>query len=191
VNPELTWFFGYGSLMWRPGFAFEAFEPARLDGWHRALCILSTHYRGTPERPGLVLGLDRGGSCVGRAAGVAEARAAEVLRYLDERELLTNYVYERRQLPVTILRDGSKVEAWCYLAKPEHEAYRGGLEPSEVLAHVRDSHGLTGSNADYIRHTMAHLAELGIREPALELLAAELDAPSATATERRAPLAGA
>lgn len=180
MTAGLTWFFGYGSLMWRPGFAFDAFEPARLDGWHRALCILSTHYRGTVERPGLVLGLDRGGSCVGRAIGVGEDRAEEVLAYLDARELLGNYVYDRRRLPVTILRDGSAAEAWCYLAKPEHEAYRGGLEPADVLAHVSAGHGLSGSNADYVRNTVAHLAEIGIREPALELLVAEL-APAAHA----------
>ena len=84
----LVWYFGYGSLMWNPGFVHEAFEPAALEGWSRALCIYSTHYRGTPARPGVVLGLRPGGRCVGRAIGVAAEREAEVTAYLDARELL-------------------------------------------------------------------------------------------------------
>ena len=170
----LTWFFAYGSLMWRPGFEPDAFEPARLEGWHRALCITSTHYRGTIDHPGLVLGLAPGASCTGRALAVAEARAPDVIAYLDERELLDSYVYDRRLLPLTILRTGEEVEAWCYVARPDHPDFAGGLEPGAILRRVRRGHGLTGSNADYVRNTVAHLAEMGISEPVLELIVARL-----------------
>jgi cation transport protein ChaC len=170
----LAWFFGYGSLMWRPGFAHDAFEPARLDGWHRALCILSHHYRGTPERPGLVLGLAPGGSCVGRALGVARTREPEVAAYLDERELFGAYVYDRLLLPVTLLRTGETAQAWCYVARPEHEQYAGDLDEAVVLERVRDGHGSAGACADYVRNTVAHLREMGIEEPRLEALVGRL-----------------
>jgi glutathione-specific gamma-glutamylcyclotransferase len=166
----LAWFFGYGSLMWRPGFAHDAFEPARLDGWHRALCVYSHHYRGTAARPGLVLGLAPGGSCVGRAFGVEQARENEVVSYLDDRELLNTYVYDRRRLPLTLLRTGEVVEAWCYVAKPEHEQFAGGLDEAAVLACVRQGQGSAGTCAEYVRNTVEHLREMGIREPGLERL---------------------
>ncbi len=166
----LAWVFAYGSLMWRPGFAFEASEPARLDGYHRALCVSSRVHRGTPQRPGLVLGLDLGGSCEGRAIGVAHAREPEVLTYLDERELVTN-VYERRLLPVT-LASGRIVEAWCYVVRRDHEQYLGRLPESERLQRILRAHGISGSCAEYLRNTVAHLQAMGIREPELERLAA-------------------
>ncbi|MGE5504914.1 MAG: gamma-glutamylcyclotransferase, partial [Actinomycetota bacterium] len=117
--------FAYGSLMWRPDFDHAEARPARLLGWHRALCILSTHYRGCPERPGLVLGLDRGGSCVGRAFRVEADKAEAVLRLLHEREMITN-VYQPRFLPVT-LDDGRRVPAWSFIVDRRHRQYwRGG-----------------------------------------------------------------
>jgi glutathione-specific gamma-glutamylcyclotransferase len=106
---ELVWYFGYGSLMWNPGFAHDAFEPAVLEGWSRGLCVYSTHYRGTAARPGLVLGLRPGGRCVGRAIGVAPDREAEVTAYLDARELLDTYVYERVRLPLLLPGGGQRV----------------------------------------------------------------------------------
>ena len=176
----LVWYFGYGSLMWHPGFRHEAFEPAALEGWSRALCIYSTHYRGTPARRGLVLGLRPGGRCVGRAIGVAAEREAEVTAYLDARELLDNYVYRRIQLPLLLPATGVTVAGWCYVARPEHPDYAGGLDAAAVLQHVRQGHGLAGSCADYVRNTVAHLREMRIREPQLEGLAAALngDAPA-------------
>jgi cation transport protein ChaC len=174
VSDDSTWFFGYGSLMWNPGFAHDACEPARLDGWRRGLCIYSHHYRGTAARPGLVLGLQPGGSCTGRVFGVAHAREPEVLAYLDARELIGTYVYDRVRLPVKLLPDGAIVPAWCYVAKPDHEDFAGGLGRAAVLHCVRQGHGLAGSCADYLRSTVLHLRELGIVEPELEAVMAEL-----------------
>ncbi len=165
--------FAYGSLMWRPGFAFEASEPARLDGYHRALCVCSRVHRGTPQRPGLVLGLDRGGRCHGRAFGVARAREGEVLAYLDARELVTD-VYRRRPLPV-VLASGVTVEAWCYVVRRDHEQYLGRLSEAEQLDRVRRAHGVSGPCAEYLRNTVAHLRAMGIHEPELERLARRLD----------------
>ena len=92
------------------------------------MCVYSSHYRGTPARPGLVLGLRPGGRCVGRAIGVSAEREAEVMAYLDERELLDVYVYERVRLPVTSVGRGSEVDGWCYVARPDHPQYAGGLD---------------------------------------------------------------
>jgi cation transport protein ChaC len=175
MRPDLVWYFGYGSLMWNPGIVHEAFEPARLDGWSRALCVYSTHYRGTAARPGLVLGLLRGGSCMGRAIGVAPEREAEVTAYLDARELLDVYVYDRVRLPLRLLGRDEDVPAWCYVARPEHEHYAGRLETKSVLQCVRQGHGLAGACADYVRNTVAHLRAMEIGEPDLERIVMALD----------------
>jgi glutathione-specific gamma-glutamylcyclotransferase len=174
---ELVWYFGYGSLMWNPGFAREAFEPAVLEGWSRGLCVYSTHYRGTAARPGLVLGLRPGGRCVGRAIGVAPDREAEVTAYLDARELLDTYVYERVRLPLLLPRGGgARVTGWCYVARPGHAQYAGELGCAAVLRCVRQGHGLAGACSEYVRNTVAHLREMSIREPELERLVAQLEA---------------
>lgn len=175
AEPRLAWFFGYGSLMWNPGFAYEAFAPALLKGWRRGMCIYSSHYRGTPACRGLVLGLQPGGRCTGRAIGVAHTREPEVVAYLDARELLGAEVYTRTKLPVTLLPDGPVVRAWCYVSRPECSDYAGHLDRAAILQHVRQGHGLAGSCADYLRQTVLHLREMGIAEPSLEELLAELD----------------
>jgi len=170
----LVWYFGYGSLMWNPGFVHEAFEPAALEGWSRALCIYSTHYRGTPARPGVVLGLRPGGRCVGRAIGVAVEREAEVTAYLDARELLDVYVYERVRLQLTLLGDAVEVAGWCYVARPGHEHFAGNLDRDGLLRCVRQGHGLAGACSDYVRNTVEHLQQMRISEPDLERLVREL-----------------
>ncbi|MFZ1425533.1 MAG: gamma-glutamylcyclotransferase [Geminicoccaceae bacterium] len=186
----LVWYFGYGSLMWNPGFSHEAFEPAVLEGWSRALCIYSTHYRGTAGRPGLVLGLRPGGRCIGRAIGVAPEREPEVTAYLDARELLDNYVYRRVRLLLVIQGAAESVPGWCYVARPEHEDYAGGLDEAAVLRHVRQGHGLAGSCADYLRNTVAHLREMGIRETELERLEAALEQDDPLSTPEPESLSG-
>ncbi len=171
---DLAWAFGYGSLMWNPGFAHDVFATARLEGWHRALCVYSWHYRGTHEAPGLVLGLAEGGECIGRAIGVPRQSEAAMLAYLDEREQ-TNYVYERLRLPVT-LAGGGVVDAWAYVARTDHPQYAGDLPEDEVVRHVLQGVGVGGPCADYVRNTVAHLREIGIGDHRLEAVVRRLDA---------------
>jgi cation transport protein ChaC len=156
---------------WRPH--IEA-VPARLVGAHRALCVYSWVHRGTRERPGLVLGLDRGGSCRGIAYRVAAARRETVIGYLRERELVTN-VYREAWRPIRI--DGAKpgnTTAITYLVDPKHEQYAGKLSREMLLSLVRDGVGRSGVNADYVVNTAGHLAKLGLRDPVLEWLAEKL-----------------
>jgi cation transport protein ChaC len=162
------WVFGYGSLMWRPGFAHEACEPALLRGYHRAFCVYSVHHRGTAARPGLVLGLDRGGSCRGRAYRVAARDAEAVIAYLDEREQVTA-VYLRRR--VTIEIGHRRVAAMAYVADRAHAQYAGKLPLHRVAEIILGGHGVSGANPDYLANTVAHLDELGINDgPLHELL---------------------
>ncbi len=163
------WIFGYGSLMWDPGFAFEERQPALLHGYHRAFCLYSERYRGTPERPGLVLGLAPGGSCKGRAFRVAASSIDSVLDYLHERELV-HYVYQFREVPLRL--PAARIRAHTYIADIRHERYAGGLGLETAAAIIRQGHGLRGPNIDYLENTIAHLDELGIKEGRLhELLA--------------------
>jgi glutathione-specific gamma-glutamylcyclotransferase len=166
------WVFGYGSLMWRPGFAFVERSPARLDGYHRCFCITSTHHRGSPERPGLVLGLDRGGMCEGVAYRVAALAADAVHDYLRVRELV-NGVYREALAPVA-LHDGTGrgVMALAYIVERAHPSYAGALSLAHQAFMIRGARGLSGDNLDYLINTVRHLQTSGIRERALERLVA-------------------
>jgi cation transport protein ChaC len=180
---EDFWVFAYGSLMWRPGFAFVASAPATLRGYHRAFCIYSSHYRGTPERPGIVLGLDRGGACRGRAFKVAAAEGEAVIRYLHDREMITA-VYQPRWLAVEI--EGERRPAMTYVADRHHKSYAGKLDACDLVALIRQGRGKSGTNRHYLEETVRHLDELGIRESELHRLLrlveeAEAAAPRAEA----------
>lgn len=166
------WVFGYGSLMWRPGFPFLERRHAHLHGYHRALCVYSHVHRGTPERPGLVLGLDRGGRCHGVAFRVAPEEAAETVQYLREREQVTA-VYVERRLPVR-LAGGETVAALAYVVDRGHPQYAGRLPQEESLRFVRQGVGVSGANPDYVRSTHRHLLEMGVTDPVLAQLAAAL-----------------
>jgi len=165
------WVFGYGSLMWRPGFEHDEAVPARVIGLHRSLCIFSWVHRGTQSSPGLVLGLDRGGSCVGTAFRVPSGRETNVVEYLREREQVT-MVYQEARRAVS-LRDGSdrKVEALFYIVDRNHEQYAGKLPLETQLEIVRKSRGKSGHNQDYVLSTASHLLDKGVRDHALEWLA--------------------
>ncbi len=168
------WVFGYGSLMWRPGFAYLEKGPARLMGLHRALCVFSFVHRGTPERPGLVLGLDHGGMCRGIAYRVAASARADTIAYLRGREQVTTvYVETMRQIE---LEDESRrrVRALCYIVDRSHVQYAGRLTLAESLHHVRQGHGRSGPNRDYVLETVRALEGLGYRETDLHLLAQKL-----------------
>jgi cation transport protein ChaC len=168
------WVFGYGSLMWRPGFAYLEKGPARLMGLHRALCVFSFVHRGTPGRPGLVLGLDHGGMCRGIAYRVAASARADTIAYLRGREQVTAvYVETMRQIE---LEDESRrrVRALCYIVDRSHVQYAGRLTLAESLHHVRQGHGRSGPNRDYVLETVRALEGLGYRETDLHLLAQKL-----------------
>lgn len=171
---EDLWVFGYGSLIWRPGFAFLERVEARLIGAHRALCVYSFVHRGTPERPGLVLGLDRGGACRGMAYRVAASARAETVAYLRAREQAT-MVY--REATRAIWLKGSperRVSALCYMVDRGHPQYAGRLTLAQQLHFVRQGHGQSGANRDYVIATVAALEELGLRETELHLLTERL-----------------
>lgn len=160
------WVFGYASLMWRPGFNFAEKQRAQLSGYHRSLCISSWEHRGTKERPGLVMGLDRGGSCVGVAFRVPPEGRNEVMDYLRERELITNVYLER--FTSVRLADGRRVEAVIYVADRTHEQYAGRLSVDEAVSIVCGAVGKMGPNEDYVLNTSDHVAELGIADHWLE-----------------------
>ena len=156
------WVFGYGSLIWRPGFAHVETQRARLHGYRRSLCVYSFVHRGTRERPGLVLGLDRGGSCIGLAFRVPGDLRDEVITYLRERELVTN-VYLERSLKIR-LDGGGTVDAVAYIVDRQHEQYAGALDAVDAAAVVRGAVGQSGDNEDYVLSTLEHLKALGIRD---------------------------
>ncbi|RAU24044.1 gamma-glutamylcyclotransferase [Paramagnetospirillum kuznetsovii] len=166
------WVFAYGSLMWRPDFPHVEERPARLKGYRRAMCILSNHYRGTHERPGLVLGLDRGGSCLGRAFRVEDALADAVRQTLHDREMITG-VYAPRFLPVT-LDDGRRVAAWAFLARRDHDQYVAD-DLDRAVALIRQGVGQAGTSRDYLACTLDALAAMGVEDKALRRLLARVD----------------
>jgi cation transport protein ChaC len=179
--PDDLWVFGYGSLIWNPGFAFVEQAPARLIGAHRALCIYSLVHRGTPERPGLVLGLDRGGVCHGVAFRVAAARREATIAYLRAREQVTN-VYRETVRQVVLDHDGGRrARALVYVADRRHPQYAGALSADEQLRLVRQGHGGAGPNAAYVLSTVAALESRGIRDARLHRLAALLRDDAAVA----------
>ena len=173
------WVFGYGSLMWRPGFPYRERHLATLTGYHRSLCIFSHVHRGTPEMPGLVLGLDRGGKCRGVAFGVDAADADATLAYLREREQVTAVYLERRTR--VRLDDGRIVPVVTYVADRRHSQYAGRLPVEDLLRHVNQGIGISGANPDYVRATHQQLIEMGVSDPILAVIAARLSHGEPTA----------
>lgn len=172
------WVFGYGSLMWRPGFDFLERMPARLIGLHRALCVFSFVHRGSPEKPGLVLGLDRGGMCRGVAFRVAAAKREATVAYLRGREQVTSVYLEtvrRIELEDEARRQvGCQVRALTYVVDRGHVQYAGRLSVAESVHYVRQGHGRSGINRDYVVETVRALEALGYRESDLHRIAEQL-----------------
>jgi len=165
------WVFGYGSLMWRPGFEFIEQVPARLIGEHRALCVYSFDHRGTPEKPGLVLGLDRGGACRGVAFRVVAKRREQTIEYLRSREQ-TTHVYREVMRSVWLENEGrDRVSALAYVVDRGHIQYAGRLSLTEQLRLVRQGHGRSGNNRDYVLSTVKSIEAQGFRDPQLHQLA--------------------
>ena len=168
-NTATHWVFGYGSLIWNPGFPHISAQQGLLRGAHRSLSIVSHHHRGTREQPGLVFGLTRGGACRGMVFEVADAQWPEVYAYLQEREQVTA-VYRDVMRPVR-LADGRAIKALAFLVDERHEQFAGHLSLEQQLAMVRAGVGLSGRNVDYVLNTARHLRELGIRDRQLMALA--------------------
>jgi cation transport protein ChaC len=162
------WVFGYGSLMWRPGFPFEEYHLATVRGYHRSLCVYSYVHRGTPERPGLVLGLDRGGSCKGIAFRVCDGLGGETIAYLRAREQVT-MVYKEVFLRAT-LNDGRTVTALTYAVDRSHEQYAGALTLLDLEKFVAQGMGISGRNPEYVINTYEHMTGLGITDAKLAAL---------------------
>jgi glutathione-specific gamma-glutamylcyclotransferase len=174
VSTSDLWVFGYGSLMWRPGFDFIEQVPARLIGEHRALCVYSFDHRGTPEKPGLVLGLDRGGACRGIAFRVAAVRRHDTVEYLRAREQTTN-VYREVMRSVWLENEArQRVSALAYVVDRGHVQYAGRLSLSEQLRYVQQGHGRSGNNRDYVLSTVKSIEAQGLRDSQLHQLAAML-----------------
>jgi len=167
AEPGDVWFFAYGSLMWDPGFDPAEARPALLRGWHRRFCVASMIYRGTPEAPGLSLGLDRGGSCRGRALRIAEADRTRVLAYLAEREM-PEEIYSCRRVRLETAE--GPLTGYTLVVNRDHALYVGSLAPDEMAARIARSSGARGPNRDYLEQTVRHLDELGIAAGALHRL---------------------
>lgn len=169
------WVFGYGSLMWRPGFEYVERQHALLHGYHRGFCVYSHVHRGTPARPGLVFGLDAGGSCRGIAFRVAGHLAPEVRQYLVAREQVTS-VYAEAVKPIKLVASGLRVEALCFLVDREHHQYAGKLPFERQVEMIARAEGQSGKNPDYLQGTVEHLRGEGIPDAGLERLWAAVSA---------------
>ena len=167
-----AWFFAYGSLMWDPCFPHVERQPALLRGFHRAFCVRSQAYRGSPEAPGLVLGLDRGGACRGYAFRIAADQRERAAREIAEREMDRD-IYQCRKFPVII--PAGKVAAHALVVRRTSELYVGRLPPGEAARRIARAEGRRGTNLAYLTDTVAHLDALGIREGAMHALLREVE----------------
>jgi len=166
------WVFGYGSLLWNPGFIPAESITATLVGYHRSFCMLSIHHRGTVEKPGLVLALDKAETeCVGAAFRVSKGEEADVLTGLRERELVSSAYFEENVM--LSLADGRQVEALTYVISREHDQYcQFDLEKQAQL--IARSVGGRGPNPEYLYNTASHLAKMGIYDSDMDWLVARV-----------------
>ncbi len=178
IRPQLPdgdlWVFAYGSLMWNPGFRYQQKQTAHLYGYHRALCVWSHVHRGTPEHPGMVLGLDRGGSCRGSAFLVSEQDKLQVTEYLYAREMPTP-VYRAQLHPVRLMEGNRQTMALTFIVDPDHAQYAGKVEIERAADQIRNAHGISGSSREYLSNTLEHLEQLDIRDRHLQQIRACLD----------------
>jgi cation transport protein ChaC len=164
---EDVWIFGYGSLIWNPAFHFAESRPGLLHGWHRSFCLWTPLGRGSPENPGLVLGLDRGGSCCGIAYRIAARDKETELPLLWRREMVADGYTPRW---VTVRCDSGSVRAITWVINPDGERYAGKPSTNILVKHLATAKGRLGSSRDYLENTVAHLDELGITERPLHAI---------------------
>lgn len=173
ANEDL-WIFGYGSLMWRPGFEHLGVKDAQLFGYHRAFCVSSVVHRGTRKKPGLVLGLDRGGSCRGKGILCSAAIREPVIDYLYRREMVTS-VYVPKMVRIKIGSTDEMVPALTFVADPAHEQYCGKPAIEDAARIIAEAHGRGGPNRDYLASTLEHLDDFGIADGPLHKIMALID----------------
>ena len=178
LPPGEKWVFGYGSLMWRPGFPFVECQMARLHGRRRAFCIYSVHHRGTRERPGLVLGLAAGGSVVGTAYRVANPDWQAVYEHLREREQPTETYFEA--WTEIGLKDSRRVTALTFLSDAHHPQWAGDLSLDQQADLITGAEGQSGANIDYLRDMVRHFIDEGIRDRRMEVLLTMVEAREST-----------
>jgi cation transport protein ChaC len=164
-----VWVFGYGSLIWNPEFEYDQRVPARLWGYHRKLCLRSTVYRGTPDLPGLVAGLDRGGSCAGIAYRLPSGGLQAQLERLWQREMLMGS-YVPRWFSARRLDGRGSIAALAFVMRRDAPHYCGALSETELIAVLRRACGRYGTSLDYLQRTVAALHAEGLRDPHLERL---------------------
>jgi cation transport protein ChaC len=172
TEPGDVWFFAYGSLMWDPGFQPAEVRPALLHGWHRRFCVASAIYRGTPDQPGLSLGLDRGGSCRGLALRIPEVDRDRILAYLADREM-PEEIYSSRG--VRLVTESGAVDAYTLVVNRDHALYVPPMALSAMAERIARSAGSRGPNRDYLVQTVRHLDELGISDGLLHRLLDRVD----------------
>jgi len=168
ADPDGFWFFAYGSLMWDPPFTPARTEPARLYGYHRSFCVNSETYRGTPENPGLSLGLDRGGSCTGVALHIDASTRETAIREIEAREMDDDPIYICRRVRLR-LPDGP-VTGYTLVVNRAERIFAGRLAFEETARRIATSAGKRGPNIDYLANTVARLDTIGIAEGHLHAL---------------------
>lgn len=168
LNPaDDVWIFGYGSLLWNPAIKYLDRQPAVLHGWHRSFCLWTPVGRGTPDNPGLVLGLDRGGSCRGLAYRIAAEDRETELPLLWQREMVSDG-YQPRWVSLGCCDD--RIRAITWVINPTGDRYAGKQSPDILARHLATAGGRLGSSRDYLENTVTHLDELGIRDRSLHAL---------------------
>ncbi|NBP72119.1 MAG: gamma-glutamylcyclotransferase [Alphaproteobacteria bacterium] len=167
-EPGGFWFFGYGSLMWDPPFPAAETQRARIYGYHRSFCINSETYRGTPEKPGLSLGLDRAGSCTGIAFRISKSARAEAIREIEAREMVDDPIYICRRVALHL--SNGPVSGYALVVNHADRTFAGRLSFEETARRIAVSRGDRGPNIDYLANTVAHLDDMGIPEGHLHAL---------------------
>jgi len=175
-SKQPLWVFAYGSLMWNPGFSYVEKQTVRIYGHHRALCVWSWHYRGSQEKPGLVFGLDRGGSCIGKGFRVRPEDQKTVLEYLRGREMITN-VYRPSMVKIS-LSTQHETSALTFIVDRKHPQYAGRLHDDILLHTVENARGSRGPNHEYVRNTLDHLKNIGYQDQQLLQLGKKLSQPA-------------
>ena len=167
-EPVGFWFFGYGSLMWDPPFSAAENHRAKIYGYHRSFCVSSETYRGTPDNPGLSLGLDIGGSCTGIAFRISETERSTAIREIEAREMDYNPIYICRLVKLHLT--DRRVDGHTLVVNRAAQIFAGSLSFEETARRIATCHGDRGPNIDYLAKTVSHLDEMDIPERHLHLL---------------------